>query len=256
MSVETDIVAAPLVVHERNKSLFFLGASAFLVGQFAQFPLIELLRSEGLLRATGGTASFGDLTDGVAVAAAVICSMAVEWAVIMIGLRRRADRADILPLCGWPKRRALLAVLGAGLAMTAATALFERAMGWPDETPVYQTEFYLSAARNGGLWGLALLWSALVLAGPFAEEIVFRGVAFAGLRREFGSVVAVAVTAALWAAVHLQYGAYDLLGIFGAGVLLGWARIVSGGIAFSFVLHAAANLVATAITAARLGWPA
>ena len=90
------------------------------------------------------------------------------------------------------------------------------------------------------------IWIALILAAPLFEEIFFRGVLFKGLESSFlGPIGAVLVTAGLWAAIHIQYDAYEIATILCLGLLLGTARVFTGSLLVPLGLHAFANFVAT-----------
>ncbi len=76
-----------------------------------------------------------------------------------------------------------------------------------------------------------------------AEEIWFRRLAF-GLLAPGGPVLAVAGSAALFAAVHVPiYGFWVLPVDLAAGALLGWQRLVTGSWEPSALTHAVANVL-------------
>lgn len=84
-----------------------------------------------------------------------------------------------------------------------------------------------------------------VVAAPLFEEAFFRGFLFSGLSRsKLGATGTIIVTAALWAVMHVQYGAYEIAQIFVLGLLLGLARHRTGSLIVPFVIHAAINLTA------------
>lgn len=106
-------------------------------------------------------------------------------------------------------------------------------------TPDFMVRTYATA----GFLPLFLL--ALVVLGPLFEEVLFRGFMFAGLRHSrVGKPGAIVVTAALWAAIHLQYDLYGIATIFAMGVLLGVVRQKSESLYLPFGLHAVVNLLA------------
>lgn len=85
-----------------------------------------------------------------------------------------------------------------------------------------------------------ILWS--VIAAPVFEEMVFRGLLLGCLlARGWNPWIAVAVTAAAFASIHGQYYAPGLISVFVSGVLLGWLRIISGGLAAPLLAHTAMN---------------
>lgn len=99
-----------------------------------------------------------------------------------------------------------------------------------------------------------LLGVALTLAAPGFEEIFFRGFILEGLRRSrIGNTGAVVLTAFVWAAIHLQYTFYELAIIFVLGLLLAVARIKTGSLWSSFVIHAFSNFISMMETAVYVG---
>jgi membrane protease YdiL (CAAX protease family) len=88
-----------------------------------------------------------------------------------------------------------------------------------------------------------LWWIPLVTAVAAAEEIVLRGVLFDALRSLSGDVLAVAVTAVLFALIHVPLYGPPALGIdLCVGVFLGCLRVASGGVAAPLVTHVLADL--------------
>jgi len=103
----------------------------------------------------------------------------------------------------------------------------EQARPWPDYPPLI----------------VALRVAAIGLAGPAAEELVFRGVAIGRLRRtRLGTRGAVVLAAVGWAAVHVQYGPATMLQIAADGLLLGAARVTTGSVYVPIAMHALGNL--------------
>jgi membrane protease YdiL (CAAX protease family) len=84
-----------------------------------------------------------------------------------------------------------------------------------------------------------LLLVAVVVMGPLAEEILFRGLLFGALRKRFSAYWTVIITAALFAFVHLQLAFF--LPLFAFGLLLGWLRQRSGNLALPCLLHCINN---------------
>lgn len=71
------------------------------------------------------------------------------------------------------------------------------------------------------------------------EELLFRGVVLTGLRATFPDRVAIAVSAAMFATIHLSPVAFLHTGIL--GVLFGWLTVRSGSLWPSILVHAAWN---------------
>jgi uncharacterized protein len=78
----------------------------------------------------------------------------------------------------------------------------------------------------------------LVLLGPFAEELFFRGLGVRALML-YGGLVAILVTGVIFGLVHGLLGALPPLVLFGIG--LGWVRLRSASVWPSFIGHAAYN---------------
>lgn len=90
-----------------------------------------------------------------------------------------------------------------------------------------------------------LLWLALVVAAPLFEETFFRGFLFRGFAASvIGPVGTIALTSALWAAIHMQYDLYGITTIYLMGVLFGLARFLTRSLGVPLALHATANLAA------------
>jgi membrane protease YdiL (CAAX protease family) len=99
-------------------------------------------------------------------------------------------------------------------------------------------------ADDPGLFFLAL--PGTVLGAPLVEEILFRGVLFAGLLPRLGRGLTVIITSAMWAAAHL--GAAPpmfALSIFFMGILLGYLLLRFGSLWVTIGCHTAWNLVVT-----------
>lgn len=164
----------------------------------------------------------------------IACTLII---LLLVALRKGATLGGYLAL-RWPGWRPLLTwvVLAAVVvaALEGITTLLGResvAEWWMD---VYAT------AKEPLLIGLAT-----VIAAPLFEEALFRGFLFPGLcRSRLGVNGTILLTSALWAAIHLQYGAYEITQIFVLGLLLGIARHRANSLIVPFVIHAAINLAA------------
>ena len=81
----------------------------------------------------------------------------------------------------------------------------------------------------------------MVVLGPLFEELLLRGLLFGTVRHIADEHVSVAVTAGVFALMHLQYSVPIMLLIIPLGVVLGYARARSGSILVPIVLHMANN---------------
>src|SRR5262249_34829832 len=96
--------------------------------------------------------------------------------------------------------------------------------------------FMQEAYQRSGF--LPLLWFALMVAAPLAEETLFRGFLFEGIfRSKLGAPGAIIVSALWWALIHVQYDWYGIATVFAAGLLLGWIRLKTGSLYPTLFLH-------------------
>ncbi|MEM9669720.1 MAG: type II CAAX endopeptidase family protein [Pseudomonadota bacterium] len=113
-------------------------------------------------------------------------------------------------------------------------------LGGDDPAWAYNESADLSFVSRTNL-GLAMITYVVVLA-PLIEEIGFRGIALGCLLgRKLDPNFAIALTAAGFTALHLQYSALGLIPVFMTGLFLGWLRVASGTVAVPIVAHMAAN---------------
>lgn len=98
--------------------------------------------------------------------------------------------------------------------------------------------------------GLPLVWAVLVLvvAAPLAEEYLFRGLLFAGLRRSSGRGTAVLGSAALFAIVHPTIA---VVPVFVLGIVTSVVYEGSGLLLGSILVHALYNGLVLAMTPGR-----
>src|SRR5262249_17512331 len=88
--------------------------------------------------------------------------------------------------------------------------------------------------------GTLLLAIGSVLLGPLAEELLFRGLLLAWLERLFPARTALWISAAIFAAQHSAYGP-GVATIVLIGLVLGWARQRTGGLAAPLFIHTVYN---------------
>jgi len=126
-----------------------------------------------------------------------------------------------------------LAVLLGGAMQVAAS--------WPgDSAPV--ESLVAGFAADHEYVPVLLLGLNVVLLGPVAEEVAFRGLLQPALGKWLGPAGSVAVTSVLFASAHWYYGLRVPIIAFVAAVL-GWARVASGGLRAPIALHVLVNAV-------------
>ena len=176
--------------------------------------------------------------DGPAVTVIVLTSTPVQVALLALFAKMRgASAAEYLGLI-WPSRSELLVGIGAIVALIVVGDGVSALVGHNIVTP-FQNDIYRTAGDTG--W-LALLWLAVVVITPIGEETLFRGFLFRGWLRKPGDAwVVIAVTALLWAIIHVQYDWYVIGQVFVSGLLLGWLRWASGSTILTILLHGLIN---------------
>lgn len=100
----------------------------------------------------------------------------------------------------------------------------------------------LTTIFGGGRIGLVMAFVLVVIVGPVAEEIAFRGVLLDGLRRRFDPRLAIAVSALLFAAFHFDL--WMLVPTTILGLALGWLAVRRRSLWPAIIVHALYNAVA------------
>ena len=184
--------------------------------------------------------------DVLAVATFLSAPATVLALFVIVKIKRAANITDTLGL-HVPAPGVLVRWLVATLLFIAAMDAFTWLIGKPI-VPEFMQLVYRSAEQKG------VLWFALIVAAPLAEELLFRGFVVSGLApSRIGPVGAVIVAALAWAAIHVQYDLYGIGTIVALGLLFGAARIKTGTVVVPMAMHALANLVATIETMIHVG---
>jgi membrane protease YdiL (CAAX protease family) len=154
---------------------------------------------------------------------------------------RRPGGEELRVAVGWRRASARACAQAAltGVALMAAFVIAGALL------PVRPHEMGpLARAADAGGWA-RLGWAALaVLVAPPAEELVFRGVLYAGLARSLWPTLAAVVTTAIFVALHLtEVGAYwpGWLAIGAMGALALRVRLREGSLWPAIALHATYN---------------
>jgi hypothetical protein len=98
------------------------------------------------------------------------------------------------------------------------------------------------------VWGAggdaALAIMSAVIAAPFFEEIIFRGLLFATFRRRFGLIGAALASSLIFAVAH-GYGVVGLASVLWSGALWAWSYERTRSLVPGMLAHAAVNLLAS-----------
>ena len=160
---------------------------------------------------------------GLGVQVAVILSLMVA---LYLVLKLRHWRPVIRPLGWvWPRTAYLVLAPFLGALLAAGVAAYLRLRG--QSTPIMPL--------------VDIMVLGLVL-GPILEESFFRGCLLPVLAHSFGEIVAVALTALLFAIFHSPANLVHWASFTGTGVAYGWIRLSSRSTTAPALAHAAYNL--------------
>ena len=150
-----------------------------------------------------------------------------------LGLRireRPGASAWFLPMLVWA---AVLTFNGVYVAVVTA-------LGWDAlEPPDLPFDTYSAGS-------LAITGLLVIVLGPFAEEVFFRGFVMAGLVRRWGPLVGIFASSLLFSLAHGNVAL--IIPIFVAGALLGWLYFRTGSLWGSIFAHMAQNAAAFTAT--------
>lgn len=181
----------------------------------------------------------GFLLSIASIATAAICTGLI---LLFVAMRSRITITEYLLLKRVPVK-VLLRWIGIALVIAFGWDGINLLIGRP-----IVPEFMRRAYATAGF--IPLFWIALVFAAPLLEELFFRGFLFSGLEHSWLKLSGtIAVTAVIWAIIHVQYGFWDIFWICIMGILFGIARVRTGSIYTPMALHMILNLVATLETA-------
>jgi uncharacterized protein len=154
------------------------------------------------------------------------------WMVVF--LRRKAGWAEVgfrhfAPLvgCSLP-----LAYLFVAFAASAIWGVVIQAMHWP-------TQQSLEPIFGSNPVSIAIGFVAACIVAPLAEETFFRGFVIGGLRRRFGTIGALLISALFFSLLHPPFTILPI--IFLLGSLLGLLYLQTGSLWPGILMHAAFN---------------
>lgn len=246
---------APPATPRLPRTWYFTGTTVFGIGAFAlqtaaqlvAFAILILVFHVGQVETAEQVEAV--VTNGAWLSLSIIAGCPVALGALWIPVRMaRRTYAAYLGL-RWPTG----GELGRGLAMLAAflTTSFLLRLALHQPTPAFMIDTYKSA-RAGGALDIYIV--GFCLAGPVAEEFLFRGFVLRGWPQSFlGPVGAVLLSSLVWASLHSQYNLFYMAQIFALGILLGTLRLRSASTWLTVVLHALNNLVAVAEVAWLIG---
>jgi uncharacterized protein len=132
-----------------------------------------------------------------------------------------------------PAVRRVLPWLGIFILLAAAIE------GLATLSPTFRTDFMERVI--GSTTNLPLLLLGVGIMAPLFEELLLRGLLFGSVRYITDEHATVAITAGVFALMHLQYNWAIMLLIIPMGIVLGYARSRSGSIWVPVLLHVLNN---------------
>lgn len=185
------------------------------------------------------------LGTGVEALIAVPLLVLTRWRLLGPAGRGLVDGLGLWPHPG--RGRTLLLVVVAlaagGLLLDVAVLLVGEAF----HAGVHWAEWFEPALAWGGPADVAALLVGAVVVAPVFEELAFRGVLYATLRRRLGVTTAAGVSAGVFALAH-GYGAAGFATVFASGVLWALAYERTRSVLPGIAAHAVNNLaVGTAL---------
>jgi hypothetical protein len=155
---------------------------------------------------------------------------------------RFGESFGLVPVAGGVRSLGLvlLALLGVGQLVEGAMDFAGRWLGLSS----HWTEWFDPDLAWGPRIDVVATILDTVILTPVFEEIVFRGLLFATLRRRFGTGAAAVLSASIFAMAH-GYGVLGFAAVFWSGLLWAFAYERTGSLLPSMAAHAADNLMAS-----------
>ena len=158
--------------------------------------------------------------------------------------------SDYLAL-NWPPRQEVSIALVSLVVLLPLLDGMAYVLGQPI-IPAFVIDLYRDARSAGSL---PLVWLAIVVAAPVAEEIIFRGFIFRGwVRPSQRPMIGILLVSVLFAIIHIQYNWFGILQVFLIGLLLTWTRWRSGSTLLTMIMHVIANFYAMLQVTIFIDW--
>jgi CAAX protease family protein len=144
----------------------------------------------------------------------------------------------LLPSAWWRLMLVLMMLVAAGFAGEWLIGLLADASGLSS----HWTEWFDSDLVWGSPAAVATALTEYVLFAPLFEEVAFRGLLFATLRRRFGFLSSAVGSAALFGLAH-GYGILGFMSVVWSGLLWAWVYEKTGSLLPGILAHAINNLL-------------
>ena len=173
--------------------------------------------------------------DSIQMALLTMAVVTVSYAILLLwGIyKTKAPFQTLCPLGAFPAKVVLpmlIVSVGIGILLSEADNVLRYFLPMPAFLAGVFKDLY-----SGNVGSLLIL----VVVAPLSEELFFRGLILRGLRSRYSDPKAVAVSALLFALVHLN--PYQFLGPLILGLLAGWIFVKTGSLWPCMLLHAFNN---------------
>jgi membrane protease YdiL (CAAX protease family) len=197
--------------------------------------VVALLVSQALAPGVAEPAVFdGMVAQGVGFAAALLFARFVPPATPWLGRRRIGS--SILIYVGF--------LFGWAPFSLIAVPWFWLHMGWP-LSPQPHLQWFVEAAEGPQL---AVMLAIVCGLGPIVEEVVFRGYLQRGLEQWLGPSASLWIVSLFFGLVHVGSGWHLFLPLALMGLLFGFLRNRSNGLAAPIVVHMLHNTLTVSVT--------
>lgn len=160
------------------------------------------------------------------------------WPLFITSVRGNGPRIDLSLSLRW--RDVGSGVVGGVLALIAALVVAVITAAIFGEFTSAAGEVGAELTDLGNYWVLIAFGLMIAVGAPIAEELAFRGLFFAALRKHgVGPVLSVAITAVAFALFHLEPARIGVL--LTIGLVLGIVRLRTGSLGACMVAHGVVN---------------
>lgn len=226
----------------RNKEGVNWGGGQIVAGII--LAIISLFSAAAVATVLGSL--YPEQEDAVATWIAVhVMALAIGSAVWLLGLRYSAHPLAVLGLSGihLPKKRTVLLMVAVLATSLVATSVYSVIVDLLDVEILSPKEVNSDIFFEGA--AVLLTYQALAFITPISEEIFFRGFIFGGLLPRLGPWRAMAASALVFSAFHLNFAV--LIPIFITGFLFAWLYWRTGSLWAAIGAHAGQNALALAV---------
>lgn len=211
--------------------------AGFVLAQVIVGLLITLVRTVGVSFEGINATILSTILTAVIYVISIVIVIGLPWLVkkyrtskAELGLTRYPEWLDLLLAPAGFMVYILLSALFTAFAMTYMTFI--------DFDQVQETGF----SQLGPQYEYILAFISLVVLAPVAEEVLFRGYLFGKLQKNVATWIAILISSAVFAAVHLAWNVG--IDVFALGIVLCLLRILSKSLWPSILLHMLKNGIA------------